>query len=223
MDKKTGMKPTSVILLISALASTAAMPLLMPVPAHATQATTVAQAGAAPDLPYWQQTENRFEPERTCSLTSLAMVTDSLGLTSPDVNGRTPDYLFTKLGGVRQTVPALQSAFNSIAEAAGSQYRAHSKTDGTIAEVRQALNQGHPVIIHGWFTPSGHILVVTGFDGSHYTVHDPNGRWNLKKWGAYDTSVSGQGLRYPREAFERAINDNGSGDDLWLHIFRRAL
>ncbi|MFI2810827.1 MULTISPECIES: C39 family peptidase [Microbulbifer] len=172
-------------------------------------------------LPYWKQTENRYQPERTCSLTSLAMVTDYFGLTDPQTTGRTPDYLFGRLDGVRQTVAALQEGFNSIAAAAGSDLRAHSKTNGTISELRAALATGHPAIVHGWFTPSGHILVVTGFDGDHYTVHDPNGRWNLEKWGSYDTGMSGRDLRYPKEAFELAINDNGSGDDLWLHIFRR--
>lgn len=171
-------------------------------------------------LPYWKQTENRHEPERTCSLTSLAMVTDYLGLTDPAKNGRTPDFLFEQLNGVRQTVPALQDGFNTLAKKNGSDLRAYSKTDGTIEELREALAAGNPVIVHGWFTPSGHIVVVTGFNGRSYTVHDPNGRWDLKKWGGYDTSVSGEDMRYPRDAFELAINDNGTGDDLWLHIFR---
>jgi hypothetical protein len=37
--------------------------------------------------------------------------------------------------------------------------------------------------------------------------------------GSYDTSVSGKNQKYPRAAFESAINDNGMGNDLWLHIF----
>lgn len=174
------------------------------------------------DFPYWQQTENQFEPERTCSLTSLAMITDYYGLTNPKDNGRTPDYLFRKFGGVLQTVPALERGFNQFARDQSSPLRVASKQNGTIDELRLALAEGKPVVIHGWFTPSGHIVVVTGFDGVDYIVNDPNGRWNEEKWGTYDTSVSGQQLRYSKSAFEYAINDNGTGDDLWLHIFPRA-
>ena len=177
---------------------------------------------ATSGFPYWKQTENHFEPERTCSLTSLAMITDYYGLTDPGANGRSPDYLFRKFGGVLQTVPALEKGFNQFAKDQGSPLRVASKQDGTIEELRRALAEGKPVIIHGWFTPSGHIVVVTGFDGEHYIVNDPNGRWDGEKWGSYDTSVSGQQMRYTRKAFEYAINDNGTGDDLWLHIFPRA-
>ncbi|KUJ84533.1 peptidoglycan-binding protein [Microbulbifer flavimaris] len=205
---------------LSALRASAFATVLLPAFSFSSASVADSEGASHLELPYWKQTENRYEPERTCSLTSLAMVTDYLQLTDPAQHGRTPDYLFEQLDGVRQTVPALQEGFNTIAEHASSELRAYSKTDGTIQELQQALAAGHPAIVHGWFTPSGHIVVVTGFDGEHYTVNDPNGRWNLKKRGGYDTSVSGEKLRYPKDAFELAINDNGTGDDLWLHIFR---
>ncbi|AWL10741.1 hypothetical protein HMF8227_00233 [Saliniradius amylolyticus] len=171
------------------------------------------------EIPYWKQTNNAHEPERTCSLTSLAMVTDYFGFTDPSVNGRSPDYLFNQLGGVLQDVPALEWGFNEIARRAGSDKRAESTTTGTIQQLREAVTSGKLAIIHGWFTQSGHIVMVKGFDGSHYIVNDPNGRWNEEKWGSYDTSVSGEDQKYSKAAFEHAINDNGTGDDLWLHIY----
>ncbi|GMG87623.1 C39 family peptidase [Biformimicrobium ophioploci] len=169
--------------------------------------------------PYWKQTENYYDPYGTCSVTSLAMVTDFFGFTDPAQNGRTPDYLYEELGGVLQTVPALEWGFNEMAMRAGSSKRALSKTNGTIAELRAAVTSGKLAIVHGWFTSPGHIMVVTDFDGEYYTVNDPFGRWNLIKWGNYDSSVSGEGVKYPKDAFEYAINDNGTGDDLWLHIY----
>nr|WP_010132707.1 C39 family peptidase [Microbulbifer agarilyticus] len=173
------------------------------------------------EIPYWSQLDNENEPLRTCSLTSMAMITDFFGVTNPQKLGmRTPDYLHQYFGGVLQTVPALRDGFNQLAEEMGSPVRNHGRENGTIDELRSLASRGIPTIIHGWFTASGHIVVVTGFDGEHYTVHDPFGRWNREKWGSYDTSVSGEGVRYPREAFEFAINDNGTGDDLWLHVFK---
>lgn len=147
------------------------------------------------------------------------MVTDMHGFTNPSVNGRSPDYLYEELGGVLQTVPSLAWGYDTMAIRAGSNKRADSKTNGTITELRQALADGKVAIVHGWFTNPGHIMVVKGFDGTHYTVNDPFGRWNEQKWGSYNTSVYGEGQRYSKAAFEYAINDNGAGNDLWLHIF----
>ncbi|MEE2000346.1 C39 family peptidase [Alkalimonas sp. MEB108] len=171
-------------------------------------------------VPYWDQKLNQSQPYSACSVTSLAMVTDYFGLTDPNALGqRTPDYLYNRFG-LLQTVPALVWGFNTIAQEQGNPLRNHGTTNGTIAQLQQLASAGIPTIVHGWFTSPGHILVVTGFDGSHYTVNDPFGVWNLQKWGSYDTSKSGKGVRYPKAAFEYAINDNGTGNDLWLHTFQ---
>ncbi|WP_088330056.1 C39 family peptidase [Lacimicrobium sp. SS2-24] len=174
---------------------------------------------AAAGVPYYSQRDNLQQPNSTCSITSLAMVTDYFGITDPQQLGqRTPDYLYQRFGLLQQ-VADLADGFNTLAAEAGSELRDLALTRGTITQLRKLAAQGQPTIIHGWFTPPGHILVVTGYDGDYYTVHDPFGKWNLQKWGSYDTSVSGEKIRYPRAEFEHAINDNGSGDDLWLHVF----
>jgi hypothetical protein len=170
-------------------------------------------------IPYWDQKANYYDPYGSCSITSLAMITDYFGFTNPQVNGRTPDYLYEELGGVLQDVPSLKWGFDQMAARAGSAKRANSTTTGTITQLRQAVTSGKLAIVHGWFTSAGHILVVTGFDGTHYTVNDPYGQWSGVKFGGYDTSKSGKQIKYAKDAFEYAINDNGAGNDLWLHIF----
>ncbi|UTA48374.1 C39 family peptidase [Simiduia sp. 21SJ11W-1] len=183
---------------------------------HETQVSTTPPAA----VPHYSQLENANEPDATCSITSLAMITDYYGITDPDVLGmRTPDYLYDEYG-LLQDVPSLMAGFDELAMNAGSDLRDHGTETGTLQQLRELARAGQPTIVHGWFTSSGHILVVTGFDGNYYTVQDPNGKWNLQKWGSYDTSVSGESQRYPKAAFEYAINDNGTGDDLWLHVFQ---
>ncbi|SNY56685.1 Peptidase_C39 like family protein [Arsukibacterium tuosuense] len=197
--------------LISAL-----IPALMASPVLA---NTAVNKTTNPDVPYWDQKQNAVNPDSTCSITSLAMITDFFGLTDPaELGQRTPDYLNARFG-LLQDVPALAGGFNTIAKEAGSALRGIGVTNGTIGQLQQLASAGKPTIVHGWFTVPGHILVVTGYDGSHYTVNDPYGVWNLQKWGSYDTSKSGKAVRYPKAAFEYAINDNGTGDDLWLHRF----
>lgn len=171
-------------------------------------------------VPYWWQLENNYEPYATCSITSMAMITDYFKLTNAAALGkRTPDYFYERFGK-RQDVPTLAQVFNTIASEKGSALRDYGVTNGTLTQLRELASQGKPTIVHGWFTGSGHILVVTGYDGNYYTVNDPYGKWNLQKYGSYDTSVNGKGIKYPKAAFESAINDNGSGNDLWLHVFK---
>lgn len=172
---------------------------------------------AEAEVPYYSQLDNQFEPHATCSLTSMAMVLDYLQIPLAG-DGRTADRLYQRFGKL-QSVPAFAEGFNAVAQAAGSHWRDNATETGTLAKLRQRARQGLPSIVHGWFTEAGHILVVIGFDGDFYRVHDPYGVWNLEKWGSYDSTRSGAAIRYPKAAFEHAINDNGTGDDLWLHRF----
>ena len=172
-----------------------------------------------PVVPYWSQLSNAVDPYGTCSDTAMAMVTDFYALTNAATLGmRTPDYLYNRFGK-RQTVATLAEIFNTLAAEKGSVLRDAGTTTGTFDQLRQRASQGKPTIVHGWFTNSGHIMVVTGYDGVDYTVNDPYGKWLLTT-GSYDTTVSGKGQKYPKAAFERVINDNGMGNDLWLHIFQ---
>lgn len=170
-------------------------------------------------VPYFSQLDNQQRPHASCSITSLAMVTEYFGITQADDSGTVADALFDRFG-LLQTVPTLSQGFNTLAEEASSPMRAIGLEQGTLVQLRAEAAAGRPSIVHGWFTQPGHIVVVTGFDGDYYTVHDPYGQWDLQKWGSYDSSVSGANIRYPKAAFEHAINDNGTGDDLWLHLYR---
>ena len=189
----------------------------------AVAATTAAFAGDGGNaVPYYRQYDNAKRGGSACNITSVAMMVDYFGiaLASPD-KSRTPDKIYDRFG-IKYNPEELAAIFNIIAREANANVRDNFYERGTITQLREEVANGHPVIVHGWFTKPGHIMVVTGFDGENYTVNDPAGRWNLQKWGAnsYDISVSGEGIEYPAAAFEHAINDNGTGDDLWLHVFK---
>lgn len=190
------------------------VPSIQPVAAQAPAANSTA-------VPYYSQLDNRFEPKATCSTTSMAMITDYLGMTNQAAQSLpTPDFIYQKFGKL-QMVDSFSKGFNALAIQANSAWRDDATEQGTIDELRARAAAGIPSVIPGWFTPSGHILVVLGFDGESYIVHDPYGRWDQHKWGSYDTSISGAYLHYEKSAFEYAINDNGQGDDLWLHRFKQ--
>ena len=85
-----------------------------------------------------------------------------------------------------------------------------------------SLAQGKPVIIHGYFTGFGHVLVVTGYKNGQYIVNDPAGKWNQSFKGGYPYgggSTVGKGVSYGAAAFEQAVATlNGSGfAPMWYH------
>ena len=75
--------------------------------------------------------------------------------------------------------------------------------EGTLADVRKSIDKDAPVIIHGFFTDPGHIIVITGysFEDEEVFVHDPYGEWY--PWGYYlntQTEMKGKNLKYSERA-----------------------
>jgi hypothetical protein len=173
-------------------------------------------------LPYFYQYENRLHPGASCQNTSIAMVLGAFGWRG------VPDDITARHGKDRAQSPAgLAAVFNEEAARIGIAARLSPRTSGTIAQLRALLAAGTPVIIHGYFTGFGHVLVARGFDGDSYVVHDPAGTWNQRFGGGYPNGwepVAGRSIRYPRAAFERAVAsfDGRSIADgtLWFHEVR---
>ncbi|MEM9490446.1 MAG: C39 family peptidase, partial [Myxococcota bacterium] len=173
--------------------------------------------------PYYSQVDNYRDGVRSCNVTSIAMALDYYGVTSPATLGqRTPDYLLQRFG-VEFTPGGLRWIFDTVAAEQGSPIRDRLDIAASIEDLRYYASRGIPTVVHGWFTPDGHIIMVTGYDGEYYTVNDPYGRWNLQWMGSYSNTISGSGnqVRYPRAAFEDAVATDTAGNylPLWLHIF----
>jgi hypothetical protein len=83
----------------------------------------------------------------------------------------------------------------------------------TYAIIQSEIRAGRPVIFGSHaLTPTGHYLVVTGFNGNDYRtakiiVNDPNGRWQGCSNGVYcySTRDNGKGNEY---SFATAINSS---------------
>lgn len=167
------------------------------------------------NLPYFYQYHNAHYPGSSCQNTSVAMVLAYYGW-----NGK-PDTITAAFGKYKAQSPAgLASVFNHYASKMGIIRRLRAHTNGTLSRVHQLLAQGKPVIVHGYFTGSGHVVVITGYDGTHYTVNDPAGRWNQAFKGGYSGgSVSGHRVRYGAAAFRRAMESTNGYDKvpLWFH------
>ena len=64
--------------------------------------------------------------------------------------------------------------------------------NGSIAGLKSELHRGHPVIIHGCFTRSRHVVVVLGYDDNSYDVNNLAGAWSQVFKGGYLSGGSGR-------------------------------
>ena len=49
---------------------------------------------------------------------------------------------------------------------------------GSLSDITRALDSGEICILHGYWTESGHILVIRGYnDQGDFFVNDPEGEW----------------------------------------------
>jgi hypothetical protein len=169
------------------------------------------------DVPYFYQYANSLSPGSSCQNTSIAMVLKHYGWKG------TPDTITSAWGkNVAQSPAGLAQVFNSYAKSSGLSQSLVPHTNGTIGGLKALLAAGKPVIVHGYFTGFGHVVVATGYANGTYYVNDPAGKWNQTFKGGYPYGIGGQvgkGIAYGAAAFEQAVATlNGSGfEPLWYH------
>jgi hypothetical protein len=84
---------------------------------------------------------------------------------------------------------------------------------GSLSDVRKAIAEGRPCIIHGYFTSFGHIVVVRGYDQYGLYVNDPYGQWTSS---GYRNDLSGDNVRYSYALIQAKCSPEGE-DHIWLH------
>jgi hypothetical protein len=172
-----------------------------------------AQTSYVPGVPYFYQYNNNINPGGSCQNTSIAMVIKFYGGAS-----ETPDAISGIYGTSQAQSPGgLKQVFDAEAVYFGLPVRDVAHTNGTFAGLHAILAAGKPVIVHGYFTGYGHVLVVTGYNGTTYTCNDPAGQWNqIYQGGGYSQSNSTQGhnVTYGKTAFQNAIGPDGT---IWYH------
>ena len=174
-------------------------------------------SGAVIGVPYFYQYDNNYYPSSSSQNSALAMVLAYYGWEGvPDVisSAYTNEYANTPI--------ELATVFNNYAEASGIEERLDAQVNGTFQDLKQLLAQGKPVIVHGFFTSGGHVVVVTDYSAGVYTVNDPGGEWNQLFKGVYPfgwNSTVGKGITYDANSFEMAIStSNGYASmPIWYH------
>ena len=169
------------------------------------------------DVPYFSQLDNQCNPMGSCNVTCVAMALAYLGMTYSS-GSQLEDSLYREmetLGWDRHDPNHLKALVERFPG-----YKDIFRTNGRFQDIRTSLDMGRPVIIHGYFTASGHIIVIRGYDASGFIVNDPYGEFFQS---GYDNRRSGAGLHYSYGLIARTCSPESQQDpqNLWIHsLFR---
>lgn len=181
----------------------------------------------------YSQLDNVRIPHSACSYTSMAMCLSYYGV-KPEggweqLEDELSEYAEIKKGLTRGSPFAMNFLVNQVfGKYACTDKAPHGVKNvyhefGSIELIKDALLDGHPCIIHGYFTQSGHVIVVIGYDDEAYNgkgaliVLDPYGECHLpsQSYAGMPTSVGPHLYSYP--GIERLCY---VGDTFWVHVIR---
>ena len=159
------------------------------------------------EVDYYSQWNNLHNPKGTCGLTSAAMLMNYWDKSSPK-----PDEIYERYGGdTRGQRP------DTLAEIYGDYgFKSHFSRVSSRSDIKQLLNKGFPVVLHGDFTVNGHIILIKGYNHLGFIVNDPAGNWDrcyrCEEYNEYKRN--GYNLIYTYEEMsEKVIGEDG---EIWI-------
>jgi uncharacterized protein YvpB len=162
--------------------------------------------------------------DQMCNVTSLAMCASYYGAT-PDVpftqlEDQISDHLINN--GLSHYEPYnLEKGYNTLFTRSVDEFVPDASLDWIISCIRQA----RPCVVHGYFTKSGHIVVVRGFDldTQMVCINDPYGEWHGYGYEKHDTvneqDQEGKEVWMTFDTFNKLCNDGG----IWTHVISPVL
>jgi peptidoglycan hydrolase-like protein with peptidoglycan-binding domain len=160
------------------------------------------------NVPFLSQLDNTNNPHGSCNVTSVSMCMAYFGQPQQSGGKQLEDELYeymTNNGLSRHSPDDLRKVLIQYG------YKDDFQPDAKWAEVKAWIDRGKPCITHGWFTQSGHIICIIGYNSQGWIVHDPYGEWHKD---GYDTQKSGANLVYSYAMMKDVCGPDG---DLWIH------
>ena len=191
------------------------------------------------NVPYFSQEDNEIEHWRTCGATSAAMCLKYFQVADL---GPLPQYeddvkkRFDRLG-IDHGAP---EGIKRLLEGLG--LRDDLTLRGSLSDITRALDSGEICILHGYWTGSGHILVIRGYNNNgDFFVNDPTGEWfhaGYRKNSRFSPDNKGENKLYSRKlissggnafSFREALGFYDTWDSstiestatMWLHRISR--
>lgn len=166
------------------------------------------------NVPYKSQLDNALNPSGACNVTAFAMVMTYFQIRGNTGVGQLEDELYNymeRVGLSRWHPEDLAQMARNYGLVDDFTYR------GSLYDIRKAIAEGRPCIIHGYFTSFGHIVVVRGYDQYGLFVNDPYGEWTSS---GYRNDLSGANLHYSNGLIQSKCSPEGE-NYIWLHRLAR--
>ena len=171
-------------------------------------------------VPYFSQLNNStlygYQPYQQCNVTALGMCAAFfLDSQAKDDHGWEERLLKAVVasGGIPYDPYCLERAFNSEFPTLRDDFVPNASID----EICRSLNVGNPCVVHGYFTRSGHIVTVVGYDMDTLIIHDPYGEWLPDGYsvnGPPGSQVKGKSNIF----YQSTINELCNFDGIWTHF-----
>ncbi|MEG4325275.1 MULTISPECIES: C39 family peptidase [unclassified Microcoleus] len=159
------------------------------------------------NVPYFSQEDNEIEPWRTCGATSSAMCLKYFQVADL---GSFPQYEDdVKKRFDRQGIDhGSPDGIKRLLEGLGLRDKLTLK--GSLSDITRSLDSGEICILHGFWTNSGHILVIRGYNASgDFFVNDPAGEWfhsGYRKNSRFSPDNKGENKLYSGKLISSAGN-----------------
>ncbi|MEG4517370.1 MULTISPECIES: C39 family peptidase [unclassified Microcoleus] len=159
------------------------------------------------NVPYFSQEDNEIQPWRTCGATSAAMCLKYFQVADL---GSFPQYeddvkkRFDRLGIAHGSPDGIKRLLEGLG------LRDNLTLKGSLSDITRSLDSGEICILHGYWTNSGHILVIRGYnDKGDFFVNDPAGEWfhsGYRKNSPSSPDNKGENKLYSRKLISSAGN-----------------
>ncbi len=169
------------------------------------------------DVVYKSQVDNALNPGGACNVTCIAMGLGYFDL-AKDGAEQLEDRLYAEMeasGKSRHSPYHLQQL--AIDYGMADNFAVFA----TMAEIKQWVEGGRPCVVHGWFTGSGHIVMIIGFDADGFVVHDPWGEWASDGYRRNDAANPQRGryIHYSYGMIDAKCRE--SDGSFWCHFLDR--
>ena len=173
------------------------------------------------DFPYHSQRNNKYNPSGACNVTSIAMCLNYHGV-DPVPEKQLEDELYQYMIDNKKSRHSgwhLAWAAENFPKHVGSDVVIKDvfKENGTLDELKQAIAEGNPCVVHGFFTKFGHIVAISGYDDKGVFIEDPWGEWH--SWG-YDNSPGTGQYHLSWATFNRLVSPESPANPrhIFLHV-----
>jgi hypothetical protein len=160
--------------------------------------------------------------DQMCNVTSMAMCAAYFGGTPDPPFTQLEDQISNHMVEMRLShyVPGdLEYGYNTLFKRSQDVFH----HDYTIPQIVQEIRNDNPCVVHGYFTPGGHIVVVVGFneERQELCLNDPYGKWTPNGYVKHDTTQQhdneGNRVWMPYSTFNRLCSDAG----IWTHVISK--